>query len=204
MQLREVISTEWDEIRRTEAETATKIRASKETQSVERLYTVATRLRDVLFGLQRDAFAAFNDRSVFERVRRSTAGEVRTIAESFRGDARLIGAEAELDALRAMTHDALVDLPFPEELSIDPEAARRRAAGISRDAVDMFFRGGNPMRAVQSAASDEAAGRLSSLRDRYSEWWQRHCPKLQQATAALQDALTAAVIRIASEQLRRI
>jgi hypothetical protein len=202
-QMREVIVAEWGHIQESEAELAGKIRAAKETQSVQRLYTVATRLRDALFGLQRDAFAALSDRPVFDQVKRSTADEVRSIAESFREDARIVRVEAELDELQFRTHDALVDLPFPEELSLGRAASRQRAMGVGIDAINTFFRGGDPMQHVQDVVSEEASGRLSSLSARYSDWWQKHCPKLQEATARLQDALTNAVIKVAAEQSRR-
>lgn len=201
-QIREVILEEWKHILEGEAELAMKIRAAKETQSVQRLYMVATRLRDALFGLQRDAFAALSDRPAFEQVKRSTADEVRSIAESFREDARIVGTEAELDALQIGTHDALLDLPFPEELSLGREAAKRQAMGVGMAAFDTFLRGGDPMKHVQDVASGEASGRLSSLSARYSDWWQKHSPRLQEATARLQDALMSVVIKVAAEQSR--
>jgi len=203
-QIREAVLAQWEQIQRTEAQLAIKIRTAKETQSVQRLYNVATRLRDALFSLQRDAPAAMNDRPVFEQVRRRTADEVHSIAESFREDAQIVGTEAELDALQLRTHDALLDLPFPEELLLGREAGRRKAVELGMDALNMFLRGGDPMQQVQDLAVDEASGRLSSLNARYSEWWQKHSPKLQDATVRLQDALTNAVIKVASEQSRRM
>jgi hypothetical protein len=201
-QILAAIKQEWHIILQNEEEMALKIRAAKETQSVQRLYTVATRLRDVLFGLQRDAFAALSDRPAFEQVKQRTADEVRSIAESFRDDARTVGTEAELDALQAGTHDALLDLPFPEELALGRDAAKRQAMGVGMAAFDTFLRGGDPLRHVQDAVSDEASGRLSSLSGRYSEWWQKHSPRLQEATAHLQDALMSVVIKVAAQQSR--
>jgi hypothetical protein len=69
-------------------------------------------------------------------------------------------------------------------------------------AFDTFLRGGDPLRHVQDAVSDEASGRLSSLSGRYSEWWQKHSPRLQEATAHLQDALMSVVIKVAAQQSR--
>jgi hypothetical protein len=201
-QIREVISEEWVSIQRAETEFVSRLRASQESQAVQRLYTVATRLRDALIAVQRDAFAAFSDRAAFEQVKGRAADEVGNIAKAFTEDARTIGVEHELEQLRMATNDALLDPPFPQELSLGREAGGQQAINIGMQALDTFMRGGDPMRHVQNVAAEEAGGRLSSLGRRYTEWWERHSPCLQDATARMQDALFDVLVRLSSAQLK--
>jgi hypothetical protein len=201
-QIRDVIREQWVVLQKQEEERQARLRASKQSQAIRRLHTVATRLRDALMALQRDSFAAFSDRVAFDEVKRRSADEVRRIANEFGEDARTIGAYQELDQLASTTHEALVDLPFPEELSPDRNAIRQKAMGVGLGALDSFLQGGDPVRHVQRAAEEEAGGRLSSLARRYGEWWDRHSPRLHEATAAMQDCLFNAMVRLSSEQLR--
>lgn len=92
-----------------------RLRASVESQAIERLYFVAIRLRDALMAVQRDAFAAFADETGFTQVKQRAATETRKIADSFTEDANKIGVERELDALSSATTEALLALPFPRE-----------------------------------------------------------------------------------------
>jgi hypothetical protein len=200
-QIREVIKEEWQSIQSQKAQLASQLRASEETQAVKRLYTVATRLRDALMVVQRDAFAAFSDRTAFEEIKGRAAKEVHTIADSYLEDARRVGVEQELQQLRVATSDALLDLPFPRELSPGKEAARQKAIDVGIEALDTFLRGGDPVGHVKDVAAEEAGGRLSSLSRRYSEWWAKHSPHVRKATAKMQDALFEGLISLSSAQL---
>lgn len=201
-QIREVINEEWESIKQSEADHVSQLRASQESQAVQRLYTVATRLRDALIAVQRDAFAALSDRAAFEQVRRRAADEVSNIAKAFTDDARTIGVEPELEQLRVATNDALLDLPFPQELSLGRDAGRRQAADVGMQTLDIILRGGNPLKPVQDVAAEEAGGRLSTLGRRYTEWWEKHSPRIQEATAKMHDALFGVLVRISSVQLK--
>ena len=201
-QIREVIKEEWQAIKNREVQLASRLRASEESQAVQRLHTVATRLRDALMVVQRDAFAAFSDRMAFEEIKGRAVEEVDSIATSFREDAKRIGVEQELEQLRVATSDALLDLPFPHELSLGKEAGRQKAINVGMEALDTFLRGGDPMRHVKDVAAEEAGGRLSSLSRRYSKWWAKHSPHLQEATTKMQDALFEVLVRLTSTQLK--
>jgi hypothetical protein len=197
-QIRVVINEEWESIQRLQDESASQLRASSESQGVRRLYTVATRLRDALIVVQRDAFGAFSDRPAFEEVKRRATKELDDIAYSFRDDARSVGVEQQLESLRRVTNMALLDLPFPQELSLGRDAGRQRAMDLGIQAAGIFLRGGDPLRHVQDAAAEEAGGRMSSLTRRYSDWWEKHSPGLQEATGAMQDALFNVLVRLSS------
>jgi hypothetical protein len=200
-QIREVIGEEWATMQQRETDLAERLLQSEKSQAVQRLYTVATHLRDALMAVQHDAFAAFSNRQAFEGVKRQAAEETRRIAESFAEDACAVGVEDELEELRNATTDALVDLPFPQELSLGREAGRQKAMNIGIGALDTFLRGGDPMRHVQDAASQEADGRLDSLGQRYSEWWAKHASRLPQATGSMQDALFRVLIEVSKAQM---
>ena len=200
-QIREVIGEEWATIKQREAEMAERLLKSEKSLAVQRLYTVATRLRDALMAVQRDAFAAFSDRQAFDGVKRRAAEETKQLTESFAEDARSIGVENELEELRDATTDALVDLPFPQELSLGREAGRQKAMNVGIGALDTFLRGGDPIGHVQDAAAQEAGGRLDSLGQRYSEWWDNNGPRLQQATGRMQDALFRVLVEVSRSQI---
>lgn len=57
------------------------------------------------------------------------------------------------------------------------------------------------MRHVEDATQREAGGRIASLSERYSAWWSRHSPPLQEATGRLQDALFKAMVRVSSTSI---
>ncbi|MGD8646854.1 MAG: nucleotide-binding protein [Desulfobacterales bacterium] len=199
-QISEVINEEWAAIKHREAEMAERLLQSEKSLAVQRLYTVATRLRDALMAVQRDAFGAFSDRQAFEDVKRRAAEETKQIAESFAADARSIGIEKELEELRDATINALVDLPFPQELSLGREAGRQKAINVGIGALDTLLRGGDAIGHVQDAVAHEAGGRLDSLSQRYSEWWEDHGPRLQQATGKMQDALFRVLVDVSRSQ----
>jgi len=127
---------------------------------------------------------------------------VSRIAESFADDVSAIGVHKEIEALRLATNDALLDLPFPDELSLGRDAAKQKVIDVGFGALDTLLKGGDPIRHVQRVTEDEAGGRLVNLSNRYGEWWDRHSPRLQSATSRMQDALFSAMIRISSEQSR--
>ncbi|MCY1144289.1 nucleotide-binding protein [Actinoplanes sp. Pm04-4] len=177
----EVIRQEWD--RRTEQ--IGRLRNHGNAQAARRLHTVAATLRDTLFVLQRDAFTAFSDRAQFEQVKKRATGELDRVAESFGLDARTVGVEAHLDHLRAVTVAAVLDLPFPEELS----AGRERVAGLGMKALDGLLQGGDPLRRARQEAERQVNDTLSDLGRRYAEWWGRHRDPVQAATSEMSDAL---------------
>lgn len=199
-QIRDVVTTEWAAIQLYERQRLQRIRASLESQAIQRLYTVATRLRDVIFVLQRESFAALMNRDAFEQLKRRTADEVGRIADTFAEDVQTIKVEQEMDQLRSATHCALLDLPFPEELALGRDAITQRTINVGFDALKSFVSGDNPIHDVQSAAEDEARSSLASLGNRYSEWWGKHSPKIQEATMKMNDALFTAMIRTSSER----
>ena len=199
LQIKGVISEEWSSIQRSKEYNAKRLRTSEESQAVQRLFTVAVRLRDALMAVQRDAFAAFSDKSKFELVKKAAAAEGVKIAESFKGDATKIGVNEELESLLTATNNALIDLPFPEELSLGKEEAKRKAMNIGLGALDAFFQGGDPMRHVEDATTGEVGERLIGLSNRYSDWWGKHSPPLKEATSKMQDSLMKVMFHIASQ-----
>lgn len=94
--------------------------------------------------LSRHAFAVFSDEQVFQEVKLSAANRIEEISTSFLKDANIVGVENKLKALTIATTEALKDLPFPRELSLGREAARRKAVNIGAGALSEFLSGGDP------------------------------------------------------------
>jgi predicted nucleotide-binding protein len=197
-QIREVIREEWDLIQREAQDLGRRIRVSRQGQAMERLNGAAIQLRDALMAVQRDAFSALSDEHVFREVKQAASETVHKIVESFLEDADLVGARAELIELCDATVAALRDLPFPRELAAGPEIAKSRALDLGIGALGSFLSGGDPLHDLSQAASREADSRISSLKIRYLEWWERHSGRLQDATKRLQDKLFRAALELAS------
>lgn len=199
-QIREVIREEWQVLQASLAEESNRLRTTHRGQAIQRLNGVAVQLRDALIVLQRETFAALSDDKAFAEAKQSAATRFLQIADSYGPDAQVAGVESELSALVEVTVGALHDLPFPRELALGRNAATQRAVDVGVGALNAFLRGGDPMRHVTSAASQEAEGRFESLKERYAEWWDRHCPTLQEKAADLQDALFRGALQLAIAQ----
>jgi hypothetical protein len=197
-QIRSVVADEWSLIQRGRAETATGLAASQKGQAIKRLHGVAAQLRDTLVVVQRDALAAFSNEQEFKLAKERAVAKVNEISKSFEIDARIAGAEDELKVLAKTTATALGELPFPNELSMGRQGAQRRAVDTALGAFDAWRSGSDPVRHVESVAADEAKARMASLRDRYSAWWDQHCPLIQASSAKLLDALFNAAMDVAA------
>ena len=176
------------------------LRASQECQAVQRLYTVASKFREALVAIQRDALSAISDRSAFEQLKKVAAQEPINITESFAEDARIAGVEEDLESLRIATSNALRDLPFPQELAIGKQAAMQRTVDLGMQALDGFLSGRDAVRDVQNEVEAEIRNRISALRDRYAEWWDKHAAVLQSASSRMQDELFSAMFAITREK----
>ena len=193
-QIRDVIAEEWAGMQQRAADATEALRTSEKGQAIERLHSVAVQLRDALMAVQRDSFAAVSDERAFRKAKEGAAQRVQAIAASFAEDAKTVAVERQLKVLAETTAAALVDLPFPRELVVDPRRAERQALDIGLGALDSLLKGGDPMRHVHEAASNEAQAVVSSLKQRYSEWWERHSSTLQAAAVDIQDALFRAAL----------
>jgi hypothetical protein len=200
LSIKEVIREEWAAILRSEEEHFLQVQNSDGRQAIKRLYAVASRFRDTLAAVQRDTIAVISDRPGFEQVKIRAADELARIAESCMEDARLAGAEEELNALHVATNEALIDLPFPEELSIGKGSSTQRAVDVGIKAIGSFLGGGDPVRHVQDEVEMEIRSRMAGLRRRYSEWWDKHAAPLQSTANRMQDRLFLALERVASER----
>jgi len=197
-QIRTVIHDEWAIINTTNQKAAEKIRASERGKAIERLYAVIIQLRDAVMVVQRDAFAAVSDQNAFEKVKRTAQEKISEIAASFEKDAELIELLPQLQNLSSATVQALVDLPFPQELALGKEAVRKKAIDTGFGALDAFLGGRDPFRHIENTTSREARMRVSKLTERYMKWWDEHYPKLERATSELQDRLFHAAIELAA------
>jgi hypothetical protein len=200
LDINEGIRNEWESILRSRQEQFAALRTSQECQAVRRLYTVATKFRDALVAVQRDAFSAISDRPAFEQIKSLAAAELIKITESFAEDAEIAGVEEDLEMLRVATNNALINLPFPQELVIEEEAARQRAVDLQKQAFDDLRSGRDPVRRLQDEVETEIRTRLSGLQDRYAEWWDKHAVILQNASNRMQDAFFGVMFDVTREK----
>lgn len=198
-QIRTVIREQWQIIQTEREKRTERIRASEKGKAVERLHGVVIQLRDAVMAVQRDAFVAVSDEPTFIKVKQNAGKKVREIADSFSEDAILIGVDQEVDRLATVTSDALNNLPFPRELSLGREAAREKIIDTGFGALNTFLSGGDPFRHVEDATTREANKRITSLKNRYIEWWEQHYPIMETATANLQDKLFRAAMDLAQK-----
>jgi hypothetical protein len=197
-QIRTVIGEQWEIIRKERENFTAQIRASEKGKALERLHDVVIRLRDAVMVVQRDAFAAVSDEATFTKVKRAAMQKVREIADAFSEDATLIGVAVDVNRLATVTSTALDDLSFPRELALGKEAAREKMIDTGIGATGTFLGGGDRFRHVEDVAAGEAGKRVSSLKHRYMQWWEKHYPSIEQATANLQGKLFRAAMDLAS------
>lgn len=197
-QIRQVIKDEWFLMLKETEKLNSQIRDSIAGQSINRLYDVSIQLRDVIMMLQRDAFEAISDRRAFDTLKKAAAQKVLDIAKSFKEDALNVGVENELNELTKRTKEALLDLPFPEELDVSGEDWTGRAIDAGLGALGDFLGGRDPIRKINKSAENEFEARISGLKRRFSRWWDKHVEFVQPATTALQDALFRASINLGS------
>jgi hypothetical protein len=195
-QIRTVIAEEWALIQAQVDAEGARLRSSKRGQAIQRLHGVAVQLRDALIVLQRDAFGAFSDEAAFNHAKSRADASLRQIADGYRDEAKQVGVDRQLQELLEATAAALADLPFPRELALGRQAAQHEAFRVGMGALDKFLRGGDPVRHVRDIASDEADNRFAALRQRYAEWWDHHCLRMQEVAGRLQDALFNAAIAL--------
>ncbi|MDX3613510.1 MULTISPECIES: nucleotide-binding protein [Streptomyces] len=198
-QIREVVRRKWEEVQRAESASVARVRKSHQLQAVERLHTAAARFRDTLVAVQRDAFAAFSDELAFEQIKDNAVTELDSIMESLGEDARSADVEDALKELHGATKRALLDLPFPRELSIGRGSERQRGMDLGMQVLNGILSGEDPYRSAERVTAQEVSGTLASLRVRYSEWWDRHGPALHAASGTMQDRLLDRTVRIARE-----
>jgi hypothetical protein len=199
--IRTVVAEQWAIIVAERENFTARIRASEKGKAVERLHNVVVRLRDAVMVVQRDAFAAVSDEATFSKVKRAAMQKVGEIAQAFSQDATLIGVASQVTRLAAVTCDAISDLPFPRELALGKEAVREKMIDTGIGAIGAFFGGGDPFRHVENVATGEANRRVSRLKERYMEWWDKHYPILEEATSHLQEHLFRAAMDLASVAL---
>jgi hypothetical protein len=196
-QITAAIGQQWEAAQVKRAEVTLELHRSQKGQSIRRLHHVAVQLRDTLAVLQRDSLAALTNEGLFQESRKAASSKVIEIADSFRGEAQVVGVQQELQALCEATTTALLALPFPQEIALGKDAAKEKAINVGLGAVSAFLGGRDPLRHVEDKARGEAGSRISSLKERYTDWWQHHSPGIQQATVALQDALFRAAMELA-------
>jgi hypothetical protein len=178
------------------------LRASQETQAMQRLNTVATQLRDVLVIMQRESVAVLTDKAAFQEVKKRAANEVIRLSASFFEDANAVGVQIELEELRDATAAAILDLPFPRELSVKRAIATKKVVAVGFQALDVLLTGGDAVGHVRTTARIEVGRRLQALSHRYEQWWHKHSPRLYTATADLQRAIFDGMVRLASMNAR--
>jgi hypothetical protein len=184
----QAISDEWRLTKERRHKEAEDVMNSQRGRALQRLYSVSTSLRDSILVVQRDALAALSDRAAFEAAKDRAAKEVDDLVDGLDGDARAVGVLPELTSLKVVTIDALRGIPFPQELAA-PRQAEQLAIDTGLKAFNTFLRGGDAVGEIRGVAERQAAGRIQSLKQRYSEWWDSHSSSLAAATSTLQDAL---------------
>jgi len=188
-EIRDVILGQWAALQKLEIDREATLRASRTSQAIRRLSSVSTRLRDALMALQTESLAAFSDPVAFKGIKERASEEIDRIAHEFDDDSSAIGAQQEVEQLRSATHEALLALPFPQELSLPRAAIEQRVVTAGFGALNAILSGGDPVSEITRSTTQEASERLSGLVKRYSDWWAVHSTHLQQATVRMQDKL---------------
>lgn len=197
-QIRTVINEQWKTIQKAKQDAASQVRASEKGKAIERLHLIVTQLRDAVMVVQRDAFTAVSDERAFNKVKATAKYKIVEITESFKEDAELVGLYPEISSISRVTLNALEDLPFPKELSPGRQETQRKVIDTGLGAITAFLGGEDPIQHVANETSHEVDRRVSSLQNRYLEWWNNHYPRIEEVTIQLQDKLFQAAMELAS------
>lgn len=197
-QIRQVIRNEWSSMLRKAEKISAQISKSETGQAVSRMYDISVEFRDVMMAIQRDAFEAISDRKAFDELKDVSIQKIQYIVNAFEDDTKKVGVENHVNELSEKTIAALVDLPFPEELDVTGEDWSGKAVEVGLRAFESFKQGRNPMHEVSRSAESEFNARVSGLKRRFGEWWDKHFNPIHDATSNLQDALFRASIKLGS------
>lgn len=197
-QIRQVIRNEWASMQRKTEKISAQISLSERGQAVSRMYDISIQFRDVMMAIQRDAFEAISDRKAFDKLKDVAIQKIQFIANTFEDDAKKVGVENHMNELAEKTIAALGDLPFPEELDVTGEDWSGKAVEVGLRAFESFKQGRNPMHEVSRSAESEFNARVSGLKRRFGEWWDKYFDPVHDATSNLQDALFRASIKLGS------
>lgn len=199
--IRGVIRKEWAEQQSADERATAKLLADSRYQAIEKLYSIASRFHAVIAALQRDAVAAFQDRSKFESVTSTAAEEIRKISQAYAPDATATGVLSELEELTKITVDAVRELPFPEELTVTKRETKEVAWAVGLKAAESYLRGGSVTDDVQRSATELVQTKIDSLKGRFAGWWRTHGPNLQSATTTMHAALMRASLNLTRDAL---
>ncbi len=198
-QIKQAIRSELEKIEQEEATRQARLKASEKGRAIQRLHEVSVHLRDVLMAVQRDTFDSLTDQSAFDLIKEKASEKILKIGSSFGEDASILQVEDQLENLVQAANAALLDLPFPQELSVSEAEARDRTIEAGIGAVMGLFEGRNPIRDLSRSASAEAESRVTGLKHRYTDWWEKHHGALEGSTLKMQDSLLSAALSLASD-----
>lgn len=169
---------------------------SEKGRSIQKLYAVATKIRDIVLILQTDIFDSFSDTKKFDQVKNKAIAAVDEISNSYKDDSLKTNLATELESLVSVTKTALKDLPYPAELALGTKGFEKQAINTGIDAVNTWLRGGDPLRNIRDKAENEFDIRVASLKRKFGEWWQKYNKEIHKATTELQDAIFKESIKL--------
>lgn len=195
------ISEEWRAICSEEEQVRRRLQASERGQAISRLFGVATRLYDAMWTIQRESLQTLLTHQTFDSVRQAALATLEGTAESYRSDAEIAGATAELEALRAAIARAIEAVPNPREL-VSAEDAAQVGKAVAVDGLWAWVKGGDVVEVVRSSATERARPQYEALAAAYSAWWDNVGPSLEKSAKAMSDALAHASLRLGLESTR--
>jgi Predicted nucleotide-binding protein containing TIR-like domain len=169
---------------------------SEKGKAIQTLYSVATKIRDVILVIQTDISEAFTNSEKYSQAKNKAVAAINSIYDDYSDVAAKINIEQELYSLVEVSKTAIQDLPYPNELVIGKDDWKKKAMDTGFKALDTFLKGGDAVNELRNKAGSEVEARMESLKIKFREWWQKHSPKLQLATTKFQDALFKESIKL--------
>jgi hypothetical protein len=121
-------------------------------------------------------------------AKRDIGADLDKIAGFFQEDARKIDVGRELEGFREAAHNALQELPVPQEIMAREERNRQVASRIARS-HDIADTRQALAGYAQGTIAEVVSGGLSSIGKQHIERWEKHRPQLEEATERLFEAL---------------
>lgn len=207
-----MIKKEWGVMRRRKVEEVRKLKQSEKYRAAQKIYAVASRL---FTKAQRETLTTLSDAKAFKKMKASTAQKVNEIALGLTAEANLLGVKRRLEELTATTTAAVRDFPYLSMALLRKKGTEIRKKMMQRKMGKITMRADN--RVEDGGAAEEDIKEMNALEGEIRDpimkemiegeiqdavmrevnvyvvnrwWWNKHWPRLEQASKKMDDAFS--------------
>lgn len=125
----------------------------------KRLLGFTNQIQKFTISVQNMSLNHITNRNMFEQLKKDSVNQLSDLVKEYREDAERLGMTGEADKLHSIVNEALMNLPFPEEIVVTNDEL---IGGVLSHLL-----GSKP-------GKDQIKERLSNLSKRYEEWGDKY------------------------------